>query len=313
LRNPSSLAGAGLFVRIFYNGCDAQQQLPRQPGSGDRVDERHPHESNRGSLRRFTEALRDARGVDLGLYRPRYLERRIATRLQALGLLTYRQYLARLAADPAEFDRLMSALTINVTQFFRDPSTFESLRKLVVPTILEQARPERTRTVRVWSAGCATGQEAYSITMCLLAAGLTLEAGFALSVLGTDIDPAALERARRAEYTAAETVDIPLELRSRFTEPAGEGCRLTAEVTSACRFVRASLFESAPVRGCDIVLCRNVFIYLRQEQQLALVERFRGALRNGGVLVLGRSERLHAGEGRPFEVLDARERIYRKV
>lgn len=277
------------------------------------MDERHPHESNRGSLERLTEALRDARGVDLGFYRPRYVERRIATRLQALGLLTYRQYLARLSDDPAEFDRLMSALTINVTQFFRDASTFESLQTLVVPTLLEQARPDRTRTVRVWSAGCATGQEAYSITMSLLAAGVTAKAGFTLHVLGTDIDPAALARASRAEYTAAEIADIPPELQSRFTEPAGEGYRLTAEVTAACRFARASLFDPAPTRGCDIVLCRNVFIYLRHEQQVALAERFRGALRQGGVLVLGRSERLRAGEGQPFEALDARERIYRKV
>ncbi len=277
------------------------------------MDERHPHESNRGSLQRFTEALRDARGVDLDFYRPRYVERRIATRLQALGLLTYRQYLARLSDDPAEFDRLMSALTINVTQFFRDSSTFDSLRKLVVPTLLERARPDGNRTVRVWSAGCATGQEAYSIAMSLLAAGVTTEAGFGLHVLGTDIDPAALERARLAEYTPAEIAEIPPELRSRFSEPAGDGDRLTAEVTSACRFVRASLFDPAPVRGCDIVLCRNVFIYLRHEQQLALAERFRGALRPGGVLVLGRSERLRAGEGQPFEALDARERIYRKV
>lgn len=299
-------------MRIFYNGRYVQQ-LPRQPSSGDRVDERYPHESNRGSLQRFTEALRDSRGVDLGLYRPRYVERRIATRLQALGLLTYRQYLARLSADPAEFDRLMSALTINVTQFFRDASTFEALERLVVPTLLEQARPDRTRTVRVWSAGCATGQEAYSIAMCLLAAGVTAGAGFVLSVLGTDIDPDALERARRAEYTAAEIEDIPAQLRSRFTEPAGEMHRLTAEVTAACRFVRASLFDPAPVRGCAIVLCRNVFIYLRHEQQVALVERFRGALRQGGYLVLGRSERLRAGEGQPFEALDPRERIYRKV
>jgi len=277
------------------------------------VDEHDPHERARGSLRRFTESLRDAHGVDLDLYRPRYVERRIATRLQALGLLTYRQYLARIAADPDEFDRLMSALTINVTQFFRDAGTFESLRALVVPGLLEQARPGPTRSVRVWSAGCATGQEAYSIAMCLLAAGVTAEAGFALSVLGTDIDPAALDRARSAVYSAAETADIPPELRSRFTEPAGDGHHLTAEVTSACRFTRASLFDPAPVRGCDIVLCRNVFIYLRYEQQLALAERFAGALRQGGVLVLGRSERLRAGEGQPFETLDARERIYRKV
>jgi len=277
------------------------------------VDEHHPHENVRGSLQRFTESLREAHGVDLGLYRPRYVERRIATRLQALGLLTYRQYLARLTADPAEFDRLMSALTINVTQFFRDPSTFESLQRLVVPALLEQARPGRTRTVRVWSAGCATGQEAYSITMCLLAAGVTVGAGLGLSVLGTDIDPVALERARRAEYSAAEVEGIPRELRTRFTEPAGDGHRLTAEVISACRFARASLFDAAPVRGCDIVLCRNVFIYLRHEQQLALAERFAGALREGGVLVLGRSERLGTGEGQRFETLDARERIYRKV
>ena len=299
-------------MRIFYNGREVEQ-LPRHSGSGDRVDEHNPLENTRGSLQRFTESLRDAHGVDVGRYRPRYVERRIATRLQALGLLTYRQYLARLSADPAELDRLKSALTINVTQFFRDGSTFDSLQRLVVPGLLEQARPGRTRTVRVWSAGCATGQEAYSITMCLLAAGLTVDAGLALSVLGTDIDPDALERARGATYTAAEVADIPPELRSRFTEPAGDGYRLTADVTSACRFTRASLFDPAPVRGCDIVLCRNVFIYLRHEQQLALVERFKDALRDGAALVLGRSERLRAGEGQAFEVLDARERIYRKV
>jgi len=277
------------------------------------VDERRAQEVNRGSLQRFTDALRIARGVDLGLYRPRYVERRIATRLQALGLLTYRQYAARLESDSAEFDRLMSALTINVTQFFRDAGTFESLRALVVPQVLAKARPGSARTVRVWSAGCATGQEAYSIAMCLLAAGVTAKAGLSLSVLGTDIDPGALDRARRAEYSAAEVADIPAELRERFAQSAGDGYRLTEEVRAACRFVRASLFDPAPGRGYDVVLCRNVFIYLRHEQQVILIERFREALHPGGHLVLGRSERLSAGEGRPFEAADARERIYRKV
>jgi two-component system CheB/CheR fusion protein len=277
------------------------------------VEERHTQEASRGNLQRLIDAIRDAHGVDLGLYRPRYVERRIATRLQALGLLTYRQYATRLAADPAEFGLLMSALTINVTQFFRDASTFESLCTTVAPQLLSAARPGTVRPVRVWSAGCATGQEVYSIAMCLLTAGVTSDAGFPLSVLGTDIDPAALDSARRAQYSAQEIADIPGELRTRFTEPSGDGYRLTAEVTARCRFVRASLFDPAPARGYDIVLCRNVFIYLRHEQQRVLVEHFHGALREGGFLVLGRSERLSSGDGQPFEAVDARERIYRKV
>lgn len=268
---------------------------------------------DRGNLTRLLEKVRDDRGLDLAQYRPRYLERRIATRLQALGLATYRQYASRLDDDPGEYAKLLDALTISVTQFFRDPSVFELFQNEIVPSLIGPESARRRPVVRAWSAGCATGEEAYSVAMALLSgAGNEATRRPIVQVVGTDIDEAALETARRAEYPIAQLEQIPEAERRLYVDVLGDRFRIRPEVTEHVRFEYLNLFEGRLPRVADVVFCRNVFIYFNREEQERMLATFWDCLAKGGYLVLGRSERLAPALAKRFEAVSVRERIYRK-
>lgn len=268
----------------------------------------------RGDLTRLLDKVRDERGIDLAQYRIRYLERRVGSRLGALGLATYRQYAAYLDAHPEEYAKLLDALTISVTQFFRDPSVFDYLGSVVAPAIIEEKRRRAQRTIRVWSAGCATGEEAYSLAMCLMeAASREADGPYAVRVTGTDIDREALERARGARYPVAQLEQVPARYRERYVEVADDTMRIAPEVAHAVRFQYLDLFEGRLPYTVDLIVCRNVFIYLSREQQERVLGRFWETLVRGGYLVLGRSERLASALGDRFALADARERVYRRV
>ena len=267
----------------------------------------------RGNLNRLLEKVREERGLDLAQYRPRYVERRIATRLHALGLHTYRQYAARLDEDPAEYALLLDTLTINVTQFFRDPSVFELFRSEVLPTLMAHKTARHQRIIRLWSAGCATGQEPYSLAMSVLTEMSHRSAsGFLPSVIGTDIDRKALAIAKRGEYPVAQLAHIPTADRNRYVDVQGDHFVMKPTVTKYVKFQYLNLFEDQPVKSVDVVFCRNVFIYFNRDEQDRMLEVFWDSLSRGGYLVLGRSERLPPTLSRRFELISTRERIYRK-
>ena len=274
----------------------------------------HPGEAvSRGNLTRLLDKVRDDRGLDLAQYRPRYLERRVATRLQALSLPTYRRYASYLDEHPEEYAKLLDALTIGVTQFFRDSSVFELFRREIVPELMQQKAARHQRVIRAWSAGCATGEETYSVAMSLIAAtGQGSGGAHAVQVLGTDIDQAALETARRAEYPVAQLGQIPEAERQRYVDVIGDRFRVRPEVTDHVRFEYLNLFGDRPTRIADVVFCRNVFIYFNRDEQERMLSTFWDALTKGGYLVLGRTERLARGLAQHFDVVSSSERIYRK-
>ncbi|MRR12340.1 protein-glutamate O-methyltransferase CheR [bacterium] len=271
-------------------------------------------EPARGNLNRFMQKVHEERGVDLSQYRPRYVERRVAVRLHHLGLHTYSQYAAFLDAHPDEYAKLMSTLTINVTQFFRDPSVYAVLRDTIVPEILNQKRERKQRLIRVWSAGCATGQEPYSLAMSFLDGMDRVKANpeSILSVIGTDIDRDAIAVAKRAEYPIADLHHIPHHYRTKYVERGLETFTFSPEVMRTVRYQYLNLFADAPIHGIDVVFCRNVFIYFSREEQERMLAVFRSSLVRGGYLVLGRSERLATSLSKEFELVNARERVYRR-
>lgn len=266
----------------------------------------------RGNLGRLITQVSDERGLDLGQYRSAYVERRIATRLRLLNLHTYRQYADYLAKHPDEYDKLIDTLTINVTQFFRDSSVFDLFRREIVPSMIDEKTQHRQRMIRAWSAGCATGEETYSITMSFLEGCGEAKAKFHLSVLGTDLDHSALERARCATYGVDELKHIPPALQLKYVEVAGDTFTIKPAVTQHVRFRPLNLFADKPMNVVDVIFCRNVFIYFSREQQAKVLESFWSALARGGYLVLGRSEKLSAEAASRFELVNGRERIYRK-
>lgn len=279
---------------------------------GGRVANAEAGQVYRGNLDKLITKVAEERGFDLGQYRRQYLERRIAARLRNLDLHSYRQYSEYLDGHEGEYAKLLDALTINVTDFYRDSMVFDIFREQIVPDMLAEKSRSRHRMIRAWSAGCATGEETYSIAMSFLDGMQAQRDTFLLSVLGTDLDEHALEVARTATYSADKLSHIPQEHQVRYIETHGDTFEIRPEVRRHVKFRPLNLFTDKPISVVDVIFCRNVFIYFSREQQEAVLDRFWSALARGGYLVLGRSEKLSKNAAKRLELVNGRERIYRK-
>lgn len=249
------------------------------------------------------------RGLECEAYKPNCLVRRIAVRMRACGVETYDAYARVLKADADEYDRLLDALTINVTKFYRNAETWEYLRARVLPALWV----ERRGAVACWSAGCASGEEPYTLAMLLCELGRDdPSVAGSPSIDATDIDRASLGHARAGAYGKAAFEELPRSLIVRYT--TGTDPRLITEpVRRLVRFAQHDLLrEHPPAPAYDLIVCRNVVIYLDRTIQERLFHRLCDALRPDGYLVLGRVETL-VGAARDRLVLQsARERVYRK-
>lgn len=266
----------------------------------------------RGNLDKLLAKVLEERCLDLRQYRRSYVERRVAARLRSLGLHTYRQYVGYIDSHPGEYDQLLDTLTINVTDFFRDPGLYDVLRDRVFPQVIAAKSAQRHRVIRLWSAGCATGEEPYSVMMAFLdLLGPRID-DFTVSMTATDIDPVALAVAESATYEMSDIGRIPRRDRMRYIDVADGTFTFLPAVTRHVKFRRLNLFDDEPVRMVDMLFCRNVFIYFGRSQQEQILERFWSALCRGGYLILGRSEKLAPSLAGRLELVDSRERIYRK-
>lgn len=266
----------------------------------------------RGNVDRLTAKVLEERGLDLGQYRQQYLERRIAARLRSLNLHSYRQYAEYLDAHAEEYAKLIDTLTINVTEFYRDAPVFDMFRKTIVPSMIEQKLRSRQRMLRAWSAGCATGEEPYSIAMSFLDGLGAHAADFLLTVIATDLDDSAIAKAKAAVYPLERLKPIPKTHQVKYLNMHGDSFSIKPEVARHVRFRHFNLFSDKPISVVDVIFCRNVFIYFSREQQEKVLDMFWGALAKGGYLVLGRSEKLAPSAAKRFELVSGRERIYRK-
>ncbi len=269
-----------------------------------------------GSPQEFQLLLKhifDHRGLDCRQYKPSYLKRRIGVRMRATSTARYLDYLQRLKRDPDEYRRLLDDLTINVTEFFRDPDVYQALRQYVLPQMLEHKRAKRSNTIRIWSAGCATGEEPYSLSILLLdfLSRLPDRDSWHVRITATDLDERSLQAARRGIYPSFTL--LPGMQPERYFRREGEGWRVSEEVAHAVKFHRADLMKMPPYRFLDMILCRNVLIYFERDMQARLLDLFRASLRRDGFLVLGKSEAIIGAAGAGFEPVLRRERIYRKA
>lgn len=223
------------------------------------------------------------------------LRTRLARRLRALGLPDFDAYAALVSGPDGahEVPAMISALTTNVSHFFRESHHFELLRKDVLPALLERAKSGGR--VRIWSAGCSNGQEPFSIAMTLREAGLPETAD--VRILGTDIDPSVIEFARRGIYSDAMVSGVPASLRDQcFTPQRNTGetdWAVRDEIRDMVRFRILNLLDEWPMHGrFDAIFCRNVVIYFDAATQDRLWPRFANALQPGGWLFVGHSERV---------------------
>ena len=260
----------------------------------------------------IVELLRTRTAHDFTLYKPGTLQRRVDRRMALAGLAPADMdgYLARLQADPAEPGLLAKDLFIHVTSFFRDPAVFDHLAETVVPALI--AGQPAHHTIRVWVAGCSTGEEAYSLAIVFQERIAAAGSGVRLQFLASDTDADAVATAREGLYPATIARDVsPARLAAFFTRE-GDGYRVVPELRGVVVFTVQDLLADPPFSRLDVVSCRNVMIYLRAEAQRKIVTLFHFALRTGGVLLLGNSEGVGDGTGR-FEVISKADRLYRRI
>ncbi len=267
-------------------------------------------------LRRIRQGLFEARGLDLSGYRAGTLQRRVAVRVAAAAGGDREAYLHLLRRDPGEWDRLVDAVTIHVSGFFRDPVVFELLARDVLPELIERKRA--SRELRVWSAGCAAGQEPYSVAI-LLDRALRDERGeWSCLIFATDLVRTSLERARRGVYPRAELEHTRLGVVDAYFTAVAGGYELRPAVREMVRFspgdiVSPGAIPPSSVYGSfDLVLCRNVLIYYGAAAQQRALEQLSGSLAPGGYLVLGEAEALDARREDALQTVDRRARVYRR-
>lgn len=245
----------------------------------------------------FTAVARivhEAAGIVLPQGKSMLVYSRLAPLVRASGLITFARYIERLRADREELNRAVAALTTNHTFFYREAHHFEHLQREVRPRLVRTLKDGGK--VRVWSAGCSSGEETWSIVMTLLGGdrheGLQL-ARTDLRVLATDLAPHAIEAGERAIYPAKDLKPVPDDLRKAWTTGKGEDAAIHETARSIVRFRLLNLLGEWPIRGrFDFIFCRNVMIYFDNPTKERLVQRFCEALHPGGFLYIGHSERV---------------------
>ena len=270
------------------------------------------HVEDRAGFAALLDKIVAERGFRCRSYKERCLVRRINVRLRATGAHTFDAYMRVLDQDPREWDRLLESLTINVTKFFRNWEVWETLADRVIPTVW--SRPDEE--LRIWSAGSASGEEAYSLAALFHGHAERIGEEYRLHrvrVLGTDIDAPSLAAAERGVYADAAVADTPSALRARYfgeESPAS----VVPELRALVRFESRDLLrEPAPDGPWHLIACRNVVIYFDRESQEELFLRFHDALVPGGTLVLGKVETLLGPARSLVAPIEQRDRIFRRL
>ena len=263
-------------------------------------------------FRALTTKIARERDFHCESYKEKCLRRRIAVRMRARAVHTFEAYAAVLDRDPGEWEKLLDALTINVTKLFRNWETYAALDATIVPELW--ALPDAS--LRVWSAGCSSGEEPYSLAALFYRHAervRQLDRVARVRVLGTDIDRVSLDAAARGAYLAEAFADTPDEIRNRYFSPGYPASPLPPIRSLVSLERRDLILEPPPPGGQHMIVCRNVLIYFDRATQEEIFARFHAALRPGGFLVLGKVETLLGGIRNRFTAVDARERIYRKL
>src|SRR5712691_5810237 len=254
--------------------------------------------------------LRGTRGFDFTAYKRPSLVRRVQKRMGTVAIPDFNEYIDYLEVHPDEFNHLFNTILINVTAFFRDETPWEYLRKTIIPRLVEQRAPDGA--IRVWSAGCASGEEAYTIAV-LLAEAFGADA-FAerIKFYATDVDDEALNEARQAVYAHRQLEAVPPGLLQKYFRSDGDRFVLDKDLRRSVIFGRHDLIHDAPISRMSLIICRNTLMYFNAEVQSRILTRFHFALADDGILVLGKAEMLLT---RPemFAPVDLRSRVFRKL
>ncbi len=260
-------------------------------------------------LREIFALLHEAGRMDFSHYKRASFRRRVQRRVHATHQSNLHEYVALLRADPAEAEALCEDVLVHVTGFFRDPSVFETLERTALPRLVE--RRARDAPLRVWVPGCSSGEEVYSIAICLLEYFANTGGGVPVKIFGTDASPSAVARARAGRYEKNIESEVSEgRLRRFFTESDG-GYQIRRNVRDLCVFAAHDVTRDPPFSDMDLVSCRNLLIYFDAALQGSVIPVLHYALKPGGLLLLGVSESAGAFEG--FSPLDPQARIYTRT
>lgn len=252
-------------------------------------------------------------GKDLSNYRLSCIRRRVSLRMTILKVATLDEYLEYLGAHPGEIEQLLDTVTIHVTEFFRDPEVFEAIANNVLPEIVSRKLHSPSRTIRVWSAGCSTGEETYSLAIVMMRQLRIGGADLALEVYGTDVSNDAVSTAIEGVYDARKIGGVPEDVRRRCFQAQGTGYRVASEVRRRVGFSVHDLFSPSPFSMLDLVVCRNVLIHFDQRARDGVLKGFHAALGDSGLLILGKSEAVAGAALDWYELVDPRNKVYRKI
>jgi two-component system CheB/CheR fusion protein len=273
---------------------------PQLPAPADESDPR---------FEALLQYVKESRGFDFTGYKRTSLIRRMHRQMQAAGVEDFDDYRDRLEVHPEEFTALFNTVLINVTSFFRDADAWTHLRTEILPALLKRKQQE---PIRVWSAGCATGEEAYSLAMALAEELGLQDFRQRVKIYATDVDEEALAEARQATFAERDLKNVPPDLVEKYFEVSGQRYTFAKELRRSVIFGRNDLVQDAPISHIDLLVCRNTLMYFNAETQANIVQRLHFALDDSGVLFLGKAEML-LSHGALFKPLDLKRRFFRKV
>jgi len=249
------------------------------------------------------------RRIDLSQYNANFVRRRLNVRLRAKGLKDYLQYTSLLDKDPTEYNALFQSLSINVTEFFRNKDVFDAFYNQILPKLLRASRQDE---IKIWSAGCATGEETYSIAMLLNQASESY-GRFKFKIMATDVSNKAVETAKKGTYAYSSLKSMPEKFLTKYFQQVSDGnYQLDKKIIDSVIFNVGDILTTLTPRSLDVIFCRNIVIYFDRKTQEQLFARFAFSLKPSGYLILGKTEMIKDSAASLFEPEMPRERIYRK-
>lgn len=252
-------------------------------------------------------------GIDLSRYRATTLNRRVLHRMAMTGSSGMEEYIGRLTVDADEMEKLMDIVTIHVTEFFRDRDVFDSLECGYVPALIDEKTGAGHGVIRAWSAGCSTGEEAYSMAMMIDLAVRNVSPNTHIEVFGTDVSEDSCRTARKGVYSDEKIEALPADIMDEYFEKEGTAWKVTSGLRSLVKIVSHDLFAAPLYSHLDLIMCRNVMIHFEHEVRDEVIGNFHEALQDHGLLVLGKSEAMTGPLEDLFELVEPRYKIYRKI
>ncbi|MEW5859389.1 MAG: protein-glutamate O-methyltransferase CheR [Cyanobacteriota bacterium] len=260
----------------------------------------------------FLEYFWETYGFNFTYYKRASLIRRVGQRMKLVAISNYKDYIKYLKAYPEESTALFEFVPVNYTHFFRDPETWGYIATEVIPHII--ANKKSDELIKVWSAGCASGEETYTLAILLIEALGVEQFHQQVRIYGTDIDPEAIHLARQGKYSQNKIVGIPSAFRERYFEKINESYIFRRDLRHPIVFAQRSLLDNAPISQVDLLVCRNTLIYFNRTGQDRALYRLHFGLKDTGFLVLGNTEKpICINENNFFSVFSQTHRIYNKL